>query len=109
MPDRNSTWSATSLAQKGAWLALGILVVVCAPRVTDAQTRFTDKVVLQGTTASSRVTLQCEVTDYTGEAIELRTSTSKEDRRFPAAQAISAKTPRMATHDRGIEHLEKGE
>ena len=109
MPDRNSTWSATSLAHRSAWLALGILVVLSSPRITDAQTRFTDMVVLQGTTASSRVTLQCEVTDYTGEAIELRTSTSKEDRRFPADQVISVKTPRMATHDRGLEHLEKGE
>jgi tetratricopeptide (TPR) repeat protein len=83
--------------------------LISAPNLGSAQTKFTDKVVLQGTTASSRVTLQCEVTDYTGEAIVLRTPASKEDRRFPAAQVISVKTPQMATHDRGLAHLKKGE
>jgi tetratricopeptide (TPR) repeat protein len=109
MPDRISKKSATPIALRVACLAIGILVVLSAPRIAAAQTQFTDKVVLQGTTASSRVTLLCEVTDYTGEAIVLRTPTSKGDRRFPSSQVVSVKTPRMATHDRGLEHLKKSE
>lgn len=92
---------------------LGLLILVTAvfvaPSIAAGQTRFTDKVVLQGTTASSRVTLQCEVTDYTGEAIVLRTPTAKDDRRFPSSQVVSVKTPRMASHERGLEHLKKAE
>jgi len=128
MPNRTSARLATAAANKTqaatatrpatgdtpkaygrVWIVLGIFTVLSALDSATAQTRFTDKVVLQGTTASSRVTLQCEVTDYTGAAIVLRTPTSKEDLHFPADQVISVKTPRMATHDRGLKHLEKGE
>lgn len=74
-----------------------------------AQTDLTDQVVLQGSTVSSRVTLQCEIVDYTGEAIVIHTATSKTDRRFPASQVVSVRTRRMPTHDRGLEHLSRGE
>lgn len=86
-----------------------VAVLVILPGLASAQSEFKDQVTLQGSTTSSRVTMQCEVTDYTGEAIFLRTAVSKTARRFPASQVISVKTPRMATHERGREHLKKGE
>lgn len=88
------------------WLICGVLVFA---RTASAQTDFTDQVVLQGASVSSRVTMQCEVLDYTGDAIVLRIATSKTERRFPASHVVSVKTPRMATHERGLEHLRKNE
>ena len=53
--------------------------------------------------------MQCDVLDYTGEHVVLRTATSKTDRRFPASQVVSVKTRRMPPHDRGLDRLKKGE
>jgi len=76
---------------------------------TFAQGEFTDQVILQGSTVSSRVTIQCEITDYTGESVVIRTAASKTERRFPVSQLVSIQTPKMASHERGLKHLENGD
>ena len=84
------------------------VTVLALPGLVCAQGEFTDQVVLQGSTVSSRVTIQCEITDYTGEFIVLRTATTKNERRFPVSQIVSVKTPQMASHERGLKHLDDG-
>lgn len=86
--------------------ALVLLIWICAGNHTQAQSS-PDQVVLQGSTTSSRVTLQCEILEYTGQAIRLRTVTTKTERSFPASQVVTVKTPRMPSHERGLADLGK--
>jgi len=86
-----------------------LIAVLVLPGLVSAQSEFTDQVVLQGATVSSRVTIQCEITDYTGESIVIRTATLKNERSFPVSQVVTVKTPKMASHERGLKHLDSGE
>ena len=87
---------------------LALLTVCFLAESAAAQTEYVDRVVLQGTTASSRVTMQCEILDYNGERIVFRTATTKTEQRFPASQVVTVKTRRMPPHNRGLDHLKAG-
>ena len=71
-----------------------------------ADAQFSDTVVIQGSTASSRITFQCEVVDYTGQQLVARVPGGKSNQLFDASEVVSVSTEQMPEHFRGRQLLE---
>ena len=67
----------------------------------------TDEVVLQASTATSRITIKCEVLDYTGKSLVALSSTGKQTT-YLAADVISVRTLQTGSHDAGIKEITAG-
>lgn len=88
------------------------LRLICLTSISLATTgaafaQATDEVVLQASTATSRITIKCEVIDYTGKSLVALSSTGKQST-YPAADVISVRTLHNSSHDSGIQELAAG-
>jgi TolA-binding protein len=68
-----------------------------------------DEIVLQGSAASSRVSMRCQVKDYTGKWITVRTTAGSAEKRFPASEVVSVKTYESRSHRNAIKHFHNGD
>ena len=95
--------------QKMLSRAVIIFVVMVFAGSSPLFAQFTDELVLQGSTASSRVTMQCQVKDYNGKWIEVLTNAGTGEKRFPASEVVSVKTYETQSHRDAIKHFHAGD
>ena len=81
-------------------VALVFLALAVVPVV--AQDPSPDQVTLQLPGRSSRVTIRCEVLDYTGEKIVVATQAGVPRKSYPADQVVEVRTPQTPEHVRGL-------
>ncbi len=68
------------------------------------QSETPDKVILSpGGRASTRVTLQGEILEFTGETLRMRLKLGEPAKEFPAADVVEIVTPQVAGHQKGLE------
>ncbi len=68
-----------------------------------------DEVVLQGSTATSRITLTGEILDYTGKKLTLKTAASKTEQTYSAADVVSVRFEQNDAHVTGLKALAAGD
>ena len=88
------------------------LRLICLTSISLAMTsnvlaQATDEVVLQGASGTSRITIKCEVLDYTGKSLVALSSTGKQSTHL-AADVIAVRTLQTSSHDSGIKELAAG-
>jgi TolA-binding protein len=85
-----------------------LITVAVAVSTSTLFAQFTDEVVLQGSAASSRVTMRCQVKEYTGKWIDVLTKAGSGEKRFPASEVVSVKTYETVSHRNAIKHFQTG-
>ena len=96
MENGGSTWFFCRIAAP--------LVILFAASAAGAQ----DKVVLQRSTLSTRITISGLVEDYTGVEVSIRTEPGEAPKTYPAAEVIEIQTPQTDSHTRGLKLLAEG-
>jgi tetratricopeptide (TPR) repeat protein len=68
-----------------------------------------DKVILQRSSLSARVTVSGVVENYTGTEISIRTDNDEPPKTFPSADVVEIQTPQTDSHTRGLKLLAEGQ
>ncbi|MCA9116337.1 MAG: hypothetical protein KDA79_14725 [Planctomycetaceae bacterium] len=101
-----SRTSARQASARTRWLLVAGLLAIAVPFATAtearAQEQLPDQVTLQLPESSSRITIRCEVLDYTGESIQLVTMNGAPRKTYPASQVVDVRTPQTPEHVRGL-------
>ena len=96
----------------GHGLIIGLYVVALALSTTSVrgqdQSDTPDKVTINpGGRSSTRVTLQGEIQEFTGETLRIRLKLGEAAKEFSAADVIEIVTPQVPTHQRGLDLFSK--
>ncbi len=68
-----------------------------------------DEVVVHGSTSTSRITINCEVLDYTGKKLVIKTAANKNEQTYSAADVVSVRTMHTDAHESGLKALAAGD
>lgn len=68
-----------------------------------------DRVVINpGGRVSSRITLQGEILEYTGDVLSIRMKPGERPREFSAADVVEIQSPQIKEHDQGVQYFKAG-
>ena len=87
-------------------VAVAMLFWLAAESPSSGQT--TDEVVIQASTARSRITMSCTVLEYNGQYLLAKTSTGSGQQRYDASEIVSVKTRQTESQKKGLSLLEDG-
>lgn len=86
---------------------LGVTVLTLLTSVTSATPA--DEVVIQASTAHSRITITGEVLDYTGKKLTIKLAPNKPEQTYSTSEVISVKTSHNDAHEAGLKALTAGD
>jgi len=90
--------------------SMGILLIVAASFFNQvALAQYSDEVVQQGSTPGSRITLQCQIIDYTGSKLTCRTATANKPIEIGSENVITIRTAQTTAQKAGIKAFEEGQ
>lgn len=91
-----------------AGFAVGVFLqlAVCCRPVT---AQYNDEVVQRGSTPGSRITVRCQIIDYTGRHLTARSATSERPFQIDSSDVITIRTAQTAPHQAGLKAFENGE
>jgi tetratricopeptide (TPR) repeat protein len=86
-----------------------LLLAAAIPLLSTCTAQAQDKVILQRTSLSARVTVSGLVENYTGTEITIRTETDEPPKTFPSADVVEIQTAQTDSHTRGLKLLAEGQ
>ncbi|HTI51710.1 MAG TPA: hypothetical protein VL475_12185 [Planctomycetaceae bacterium] len=92
-------------ARRVTLLFLALAIALLTGRIAHAE----DKVILQRTSLSARVTVSGTVENYTGTEISIRTDNDEAPKTFPSADVVEIQTAQTDSHTRGLKLLADGQ
>ncbi len=87
---------------------LAALATAAIALLTTSAAQAQDKVILQRSSYSARVTVSGVVEDYTGTEISIRTDNDEPPKVFPSADVVEIQTSQTDSHTRGLKLLAEG-
>jgi tetratricopeptide (TPR) repeat protein len=104
-----SSWETGRLETVPATRVTVLLLASTIALLTIATGQAQDKVILQRTSLSARVTVSGTVENYTGTEISIRTDNDDAPKTFPSADVIEIQTAQTDSHTRGLKLLAEGQ
>lgn len=98
----------TSASPRPLRLISSLVILIPVLLNSKANAQFTDEVVVKGSTAGSRMTIRCEIVDYTGRYLTARGNSGQREQRIPSEQVLTVRTPQTETHKLGKRMLDEG-
>lgn len=90
-------------------LVTAMLIKLVSVLAANSSIGHADEVVVHGSTSTSRITINCEVLDYTGKRLVIKTAANKNDQTYSAADVVSVRTMHNDAHESGLKALAAGD
>ena len=74
-----------------------------------ASAQYNDEVVQRGSTAGSRITVRCQIIDYTGSKLTARSANSTRPFEIDASEVITIRTAQTTPHTDGMKAFDEGQ
>ena len=107
MTSEHGTWNVKQMPTFKCRLPLCILLTLLGGQTVAAQ--YTDEVVQRGSTPGSRMTIRCQIIDYTGSELTYRQASSNKPRGIKASDVIKIRTAQTTAQKEGIKAFNEGQ
>lgn len=93
-------------SQRIRWFAMGLVAVMAIATASEAAAQ--DRVTLQPSNSSGRITVTGIISEYTGRRISVRPTPQAPLKHYPAEQVVGIETEQTPPHVQGLQRLAEG-